>query len=317
MGPAPAPASLGPRALTGLTPIGPGYSTSMEGEDVSEPNSPDRRPPSRFRLGAESLAARLRQDDTRARAVREARAVARAEGEARVVLERAQAAAVAARQAIVEEARSQALYEAQQIRREAEQDVARLREEAAAAAGRLSEAAPVTAIHSAEIGAYEFPPAFRGYERAAVRRWLGLVELSHALLEQELDRARTEWGRALEALRVATHESGRARAAGELERSAAALDRTTGVLPAGTVGAAAVFEGLGVRAQLLGSSLSHSVLGYDRGDVNRLLESAAAHIARLEAQLDLLRADNARLRARLLADATDRGPATPPPADQA
>ncbi len=117
---------------------------------------------------------------------------------------------------------------------------------------------PATArVHSAEISAHDFPRARKGLDPAAVKAWLKLVEASFANLEEELGHERTQREQLLASVRRTRRQPASA----------------------------------GVRSALMQSQLRRRAGGYDRGEVEKLLQSAAAELARLENETALLNAE--------------------------
>lgn len=116
---------------------------------------------------------------------------------------------------------------------------------------------PWAALHPAEIASREFPRARKGFDPDAVRNWLRTVAAAVEALEREMEYVRAERDRLESALRRAGEEPAAA----------------------------------GVRAALLDARLRRRARGYDRSEVESLLESAAAEIARLETRTAVLEAD--------------------------
>lgn len=121
---------------------------------------------------------------------------------------------------------------------------------------------PWAALHPAEIASREFPRARKGFDPDAVRGWLRTVAAAVEALERELEHVRSERDRLESALRRAGEEPATA----------------------------------GVRAALLDARLRRRARGYDRSEVESLLESAAAEIARLETRTAVLEAEAAHTR---------------------
>lgn len=121
---------------------------------------------------------------------------------------------------------------------------------------------PWSLLHPAEISAREFPRARKGFDPDAVRSWLRTVATAVETLQTELRHVRAERDRLEAVLRHAAEGS-----------------------PAG-----------GVRAALLQARLRRRPGGYDRSEVESLLESAAAEIARLESRTAVLEAETLRVR---------------------
>lgn len=116
---------------------------------------------------------------------------------------------------------------------------------------------PWAALHPAEIASREFPRARKGLDSDAVRSWLRTVATAVESLERELEHVRAERDRLESALRRAGEEPAAA----------------------------------GVRAALLDARLRRRTRGYDRAEVESLLEAAASEIARLETRTAVLEAD--------------------------
>ena len=194
---------------------------------------------------------------------------------------------------VLEEARAQAYYEATRIRdegaRQARQSVLRV-------------PSTITPIHSAEVTAREFPRAWRGLDAQTVSKWLVLVEQSYTLLEDELDRRRAELDELFDAFgqirrrltRAASLPEGAAE--DELEKARAAWNRALEVAGGSVSGSRLGFDTLVVRTALLDTPLRRRLFGYSRDQVRRLLETSASQMARLENQLHLIHAENERLR---------------------
>jgi cell division septum initiation protein DivIVA len=234
---------------------------------------------------AEDAATLLRENaETDARRVRD---------EAELEAQRARETAELDRVHVLEEARAQAYYEATRIReegaRQARQSVLRV-------------PSTITPIHSAEVTAREFPRAWRGLDAQTVSKWLVLVEQSYTLLEDELDRRRAELDELFDAFGQIRRRLTRAAnlpeagAEDELERARAAWSRALEVAGASVTGSRLGFDTLVVRTALLDTPLRRRLLGYSRDQVRRLLESSASQMARLENQLHLVHAENERLR---------------------
>lgn len=122
--------------------------------------------------------------------------------------------------------------------------------------------APWDPVHPAEIASRDFPRARKGFDPEAVRAWLRTVAASVESLERELNHVRAERDRLESALRRAGEE------------------------PVAST----------VRAALLEARLRRRSRGYDRAEVETLLEAAAAEIARLETRAAVLEADAANSR---------------------
>ena len=177
--------------------------------------------------------------------------------------------------------------------------------------------APITPMHSSEIGARQFPRRWRGLDPAPVQKWLALVESSQATLEDEVDRLQAAWDDAVDCLarlkmRLATlqmtqddstlhHELEHAR--GEWERAARALAASVqGRKNRST------FESVLIRQSMLEAPIRSQLLGYCKAEVDRLLASSATHVARLENRASILAVENQQLRERVLAQASWRLP---------
>ncbi len=296
----------------------------------------------RIRAEVEAEAARLREDAERkigeeARRLRDD-ALAEAEQVKAAIMENARARSSAEASRIVEEATAQAerlvaeatekaRLEAERIREAASAEAEEMKAELAAAlaevelqakqAPRSTEAEPpvdraeATLLSASEIGNREFPIATRGFDRESVRKWLRLVELSHSILEEELDRARAEWERALEILAATRTYLGRLpRTAGyspelpldrELDRARGEWERSIQTLTASRPKASeASFRTLLVQKAQVEEIVGHQLFGYSKSQVRELLETSAAQIARLESQVANLRAENDELRSRML-----------------
>lgn len=122
--------------------------------------------------------------------------------------------------------------------------------------------APWALVHPAEIAAREFPRSRKGYDTGAVRSWLRAVASAVRTLEGELAYVRAERDRLESVLRRAGEDP-----------------------PASAV-----------RTALMQSRLRRRPGGYDRAEVDALLEASAAEIARLETRAALLEAEAQRSR---------------------
>ena len=295
-----------------------------------------------IRVEVEAEAARLRQDadaliheewlSLRADALAEAEQVKQA------IIEHARTKASADAARLIEEAQAEAdrlrteasenaRREAERIRLEAAAEAEEIRAESAQALaadydrfdaetlpdGDDTEGDPLRGrlLSSSEIGHREFPIATRGFDRESVRKWLRLVELSHGILEEELDRARAEWERSLEVLATTRIYLGRLpRAEGysvelpldcELDRARAEWERSVENLTAcRPKSSESSFRALLLQKAKVEDLVGHQLFGYDKAQVRELLDSSASHVARLENQVANLRAENDELRSRML-----------------
>lgn len=118
----------------------------------------------------------------------------------------------------------------------------------------LSEEAVTGGFHAAEIASREFPRAKKGLDPESVRRWLRTVSDAYSALQDEAGRLRAQRDRVAAALRAARERG-----------------------PSSSV-----------RAALRQAKLRRALNGYDRNDVETLLEAAASELARLETRCALL-----------------------------
>jgi len=256
---------------------------------------------------ADADARRLREEATRRIAdaeIEAARITAEAQAEAEQLRAEAEADARALRAKaesdrahIVEEARVQAYFEANQIREEGARQ---------ARSVMLRVPPTTTPIHSSEISLREFPRSFRGVDAEAVSKWLELVEQSYTLVEDELERRRRDLDDLLTALGEMRRHLGRANALDgerieeEMGRARDSWNRAVEIATSSVPSTRLGFDTLVVRTALMETPLRRQVLGYSRDQVRRLLEASAAQLARLENQLHLTHAENERLRALFL-----------------
>ena len=234
------------------------------------------------------------------------------------------AEAVRLRDSILAEARA----EATRLREEAEAEIEQLRaaaEEQFTPDGsdtdgsrRFSEDAAV--LSATEIGGRDFPRVRHGFDPESVRKWLKVVELSHAILEEELDRARAEWERALEVLavtriylaQVPSQNGCSAQVDLELDRARQQWERSVDRLAiARSERSDSSVRALLVRTAQLETQLGRRPMGYSASQVRSLLDSAAAQLARLENQVGRLRGENEELRARMLQQVASPAPQAP------
>jgi cell division septum initiation protein DivIVA len=248
------------------------------------------------------LAAEAQADGERTRAAAEADG-RRLRDEAELDAQRIRELAELDRTRIVEEARAQAYYEANHIREDGARQARRV---------MLRVAPTTTPIHSSEISSRDFPRAMRGFDPAAVSKWLTLVEQSYSLVEDELERRRMAADDVMEALgemrsRLASAASAAdaAQAGHELLAAKSAWSRAVDVANTGLGGTRLGFDTLAVRTALMETPLRRRVLGYSRDQVRNLLEVSAAQLARLENQLHLTHAENERLRSLFLEQIAD------------
>ncbi len=174
----------------------------------------------------------------------------------------------------------------------------------------------VSLLTAREISTREFPQVRRGIDPASVRKWLEVVELSYAILEEELDRARAEWERALETLArtraylVAADETnngdGASRLTAELERARAQWERSVEILSrVRATPSRSGFQAVLVNASQFEASLRYVRRGYCPTQVGRLVGSLVTQLGRLQTQVDVLRAENEQLRDRILWQVAD------------
>jgi cell division septum initiation protein DivIVA len=175
----------------------------------------------------------------------------------------------------------------------------------------------ITPMHSSEISARQFPRGWRGLDPEPVQKWLALVEASQATLEDEVDRLQVAWDDAVDCLarlkiRLATLQAGQGNPRSDLElehareewqQAARALAASTRDRPARST-----FESLLVRQAMMEAPIRRRLFGYARAEVDRLLASSAAQVARLENRASILATENQQLRQRLLAQASWRLP---------
>ncbi|HVL91346.1 MAG TPA: DivIVA domain-containing protein [Actinomycetota bacterium] len=128
---------------------------------------------------------------------------------------------------------------------------------------------PWATMHPAEIAAHEFPRTRKGYDPDAVRAWLRAVAAAVDTLQGELAHVRAERDRLESVLRRAGEDP-----------------------PASAV-----------RTALMQARLRRRPGGYDRAEVEALLEAAASEIARLETRSAVLEAEAARSRDAALREA--------------
>lgn len=121
---------------------------------------------------------------------------------------------------------------------------------------------PWAALHPAEIATREFPRARKGFDPDAVRGWLRVIASAVQTMQSELDHVRAERDRLESVLRRAGEE------------------------PAASA----------VRSALMQARLRRRPAGYDRSEVESLLEASAAEIARLESRAAVLEAEATRAR---------------------
>lgn len=225
------------------------------------------------------------------------------------------------RTAVVDAAHAQAERILEQARDEAAALVATSRaqgEEVRAAAegaeGVRPTRRPITPMHSSEIGAREFPRSWRGLDPAPVQKWLSLVESSQATLEDEVDRLQAAWDDAVECLarlkiRLTTLQmtQGNPTLHHELEHARDEWEQAARALTAGARagrGNRSTFESMLVRQAMLEAPIRRHLFGYSRAEVDRLLASSAAQVARLENRASILSVENQQLRERVLAQAS-------------
>lgn len=269
-------------------------------------------------------AARQHADDVATEAQNDRAALlqgARAEaGRLRVEGQDERAALLDAAHAQAERIRQEATEEATVLlaRCRAEADEVQAEAEAHPATTSTGSTRPaITPMHSSEISARQFPRGWRGLDPEPVQKWLALVEASQATLEDEVDRLQVAWDDAVDCLarlkvRLATLQAGQSNPRSDLElehareeweQAARALAATTRDRPARST-----FESLLVRQAMMEAPIRRRLFGYARAEVDRLLTSSAAQVARLENRASILATENQQLRQRLLAQASWRLP---------
>lgn len=198
---------------------------------------------------------------------------------------------------------------------EAEDEAVRLHLEAAANACIVTtEDLEVKLLRASDVGSRDFPQARHGFDPESVRKWLKLVETSYSRLEEELDRARREWERALEILEATSaglDSMGwdgrplRANLEQQLEAARGAWERSMATLsPENRYAGNYDLASLLVRASQLEARLGKRPYGYSPSQVQLLLQALTTELARLDNQVGVLRADNDELMRRLLAQTT-------------
>lgn len=235
------------------------------------------------------------------------------------------------RAALLDAAHAEAEHLRQQAKEEAATLLATCRSEAdevraaaadaerttAGAGASRSPRTPLTPMHSSEISARQFPRGWRGLEPAPVQKWLSLVESSQATLEDEVDRLQAAWDDAVDCLaslktRLATLQmtQGSPSLHQELEHARDDWEQAARALAASVRGRGnrSTFESLLVRHAMLETPIRRRLFGYAKAEVDRLLASSAAQVARLENRASILTAENQRLRERVLAQASWRLP---------
>ena len=164
--------------------------------------------------------------------------------------------------------------------------------------------ASTSPVHSSEIAIRQLPTAWRGYDQRAVRSWLALVGLGHALLEDDAARSRTHWDeslRTLARLRAKISHLAASRPAAATADALWELNRATEALRQARRPATQIDrETMAVRQQLLDTPLRMRLFGVGRREARAALDAAAAHVARLENRAALLAEDNENLRDLLL-----------------
>jgi vacuolar-type H+-ATPase subunit H len=249
---------------------------------------------------------------------------ARSAAEASRILEEATAEA----ERLVAEATEKARADAERIREEATAEAEKIKADLATAVATIElqgqhhiprtaveepsvDRTEATLLTASDIGNREFPIVTRGFDRESVRKWLRLVEVSHAILEEELDRARAEWERALEILAATRIYLGRLPRTEEyspelpldreLDRARGEWERSIQILTASRPKRSeSSFRTLLIQKAHVEDIVAHQLFGYSKSQVRELLEASAAQIARLESQVANLRAENDELRSRML-----------------
>lgn len=253
------------------------------------------------------------------------RAIAEADQVKAAILDRAAGAAARREAALAEAERLRA--EAEALRSEAERareaaeearQAALSEKPVAVARDQGRDGATVTLLRASEVGGREFPEVRRGYDRESVRKWLSLVELSYGALEEELDRARGEWDRAIEVLSVTRlllsrfgttdEHSLEGPFQKEFDRARAEWARSLETLgTARQSGSERDFRSVLVGTAQLEAKLGRRLFGYSTSQVGRLLDSLLSQLARLEHEIAVLRTENDEMRARLLRQVSHPG----------
>lgn len=302
----------GPRVANGTT-------TSTSAAKTPGPSGSPKSAEVRYQEASAVLRKAIRQSEslrTDAEAAHNV-IVDRARSEADAILERARSEA----QEILDRAKTEArTTPAPTVARD---DAEALAVELAPERDGAQASGKVTLVRSGEISTREFPRARGGVDPASVRKWLEVVELSYAILEEELDLARAEWERALETLsRTRTYliYSGPRFGDGvdlspldvEVERAREQWERSVQLLSrVRTTPSRSTFQALLVNASQFEGTLRRRWRGYCPTQVARLIDSLATQLSRVQAQVDVLRAENEQLRDRILWQVADPVPLAP------